>query len=67
MWKSALENNKQLNAQKLDEILSETIDLKTSFFTLNMQNNAEHFPLLFEDSRNVYINELQTRKHENSI
>lgn len=58
-WKSSLEKDKQLDAQKLDQLLSQIIALKTSFFTLNEQSGDDHFPLLFEDSRTVYINELQ--------
>ncbi|WP_391208360.1 hypothetical protein [Psychrobacillus sp. L4] len=58
-WKSKLQSNKRLNAEKLDKLLSNTIGLKTSYFTFNMQFSSENFPLLFEDSRTVYINELQ--------
>ncbi|MFJ7825066.1 hypothetical protein [Psychrobacillus sp. NPDC096623] len=55
----ALRNNKQLTAAKLDELLTAIIDLKTSFFVSNVQSGAVNFPLLFEDSRPVYIQELK--------
>ncbi|TQR17838.1 hypothetical protein [Psychrobacillus vulpis] len=58
-WKTAITKNKQLNAEKMDELLSKTLDLKTSFFTFNVQSKEDYFPLLFEDPRTVYINELQ--------
>ena len=58
-WKLALEKNKQVDAEKLDTMLTNILKLKTSFFTFNVQAGAEHFPLLFEDSRPVYINELE--------
>ena len=62
-FQTALLNNKQqLTAAKFDEILTDIINLKTSFFVLNEQAGAENFPLLFEDYRPVYINELQQEK-----
>ena len=61
-FKTALLNNKQTNAVKFDEMLSDIIELKTSFFVLNEQAGTENFPLLFEDFRPVYINELQHEK-----
>lgn len=61
-WKSALQKNKKLNAEQIDKMLSKIIDYKTSFFVLNEQNGVEHFPLLLEDSRTVFINELQQEK-----
>ena len=62
-FQTALLNNKQqLTAAKFDEILTDIINLKTSFFVLNEQAGAENFPLLFEDYRPLYINELQQEK-----
>ncbi|QUG40979.1 hypothetical protein KD050_17050 [Psychrobacillus sp. INOP01] len=57
-FQTALLNNNKTTAAKFDEILTDIIDLKTSFFVLNEQAGAENFPLLFEDYRPVYINEL---------
>ncbi|WP_313891393.1 hypothetical protein [Psychrobacillus sp.] len=58
-WKSSLTENEKRTGQDLDALLSEIIGLKTSFFAFNLESGKEHFPLLFEDSRTVYINELQ--------
>lgn len=55
-WKAMLTKNRPLNAEKLDELLSEVIDLKTSFFQMNEQTESEQFPLLFEDPRPLYVN-----------
>ena len=55
-WKSLLENQKELSAEKLDKLLSSLLDSKTSFFEWNDLQN-DKFPLLFEDSRPVYIND----------
>ena len=63
-WNVLLENQRhsQLNAERLDQLLEEIFALKTSFFTRNVQVGVEYFPLLFEDSRTVYINELKQEK-----
>jgi len=61
-FQTALLNNKETTATRFDEILTDIIDLKTSFFVLNEQAGTENFPLLFEDYRPVYINELQQEK-----
>lgn len=63
-WNILLENqkNSQLNAERLDQLLEEIFALKTSFFTQNVQEGVEYFPLLFEDLRAVYINELKQEK-----
>lgn len=55
----ALQKNKKLTAAKLDKLLTDVIDLKTSFFVSNIQSGEENFPLLFEDSRPIYIQNLQ--------
>ena len=60
-FQNTLKKNKQITAAKLDEILTDIINLKTSFFVMNEQAGGENFPLLFEDFRPVYINE---QKHE---
>ncbi|MFJ5771287.1 hypothetical protein [Psychrobacillus sp. NPDC093180] len=58
-WKTKLTKNSSLNAEKLDELLSEVIGSNTSFFQLNLQSELDKFPLLFEDSRTVYVNGVQ--------
>lgn len=58
-WNSKVNRTRKLDAVKLDKLLSNTIKLKTSYFSSNLQEGKEYFPLLFEDNRTVYINELQ--------
>lgn len=55
-WKAMLTKNRPLNAKGLDKLLSEVIDLKTSFFQMNEQTESEQFPLLLEDERPLYVN-----------
>lgn len=57
-WKTVLKEKEHLNNEKLDSLLSDILRQKTSFFSLN-NGNANHFPLLFEDARTIYVNELQ--------
>lgn len=45
----------------LDEVLTKTLNQKTSFFELNEQLGDKQFPLLFEDTRTVYMNELEQK------
>lgn len=48
-----------VSPELLDDLLSDTLSLKTSFFQLNEQSANEQFPLLFEETRTVYINDLE--------
>ena len=45
----------------LDEVLTKTLNQKTSFFEFNELLGDKQFPLLFEDTRTVYINELEQK------
>ncbi|MFX3674214.1 MAG: hypothetical protein ACE3JQ_07190 [Paenisporosarcina sp.] len=61
-----IENLQQLNGQPvspelLDEWLSNTLNHQTSFFQLNERSKAR-IPLLFEETRTVYINELEKQE-----
>jgi hypothetical protein len=60
-WKDQLRQLKgqAISPKLLDSVLSKTLNQKTSFFELNEQLEEKHFPLLFEDTRTVYINELE--------
>ena len=60
-WKKGLEEmeGKEVTTTRLDNLLSKTLHLKTSFFNMNATNGNNIAPLLFEDKRPVYINELQ--------
>ncbi|MGG0655988.1 hypothetical protein [Rummeliibacillus pycnus] len=62
-WKKGLEKmqGKEVTTTNLDQLLTKSINLKTSFFTMNANNGNTLAPLLFEDKRPVYINELQQK------
>ncbi|MBK3495444.1 hypothetical protein JFL43_11395 [Viridibacillus sp. YIM B01967] len=61
VWKKGLikQKGETISPKSLDQLLSETIDLKTSFFEMNDNDNQEVAPLLFEDARKVYMKEIQ--------
>ncbi|MFJ8261647.1 hypothetical protein ACIQ4I_06740 [Rummeliibacillus sp. NPDC094406] len=63
IWKKGLEKmeGKEVTTTSLDHLLSESLQLKTSFFDMNANNGEKIAPLLFEDKRPVYINELQQK------
>lgn len=63
-WKKGLEKmqGKEVTATSLDRLLSESLNLKTTFFTMNANNGKNIAPLLFEDKRSIYINGLQQNK-----
>jgi len=63
VWKKGLEKmeGKEVTTTSLDHLLSESLNLKTSFFDMNANNGQNIAPLLFEDKRPVYINELQQK------
>lgn len=60
-WKKGLEDmqGKEVTTTKLDNLLSDSLSLKTSFFDMNANNGKNIAPLLFEDNRPIYINGLQ--------
>ncbi len=62
-WKKGLEKMQgtEVNTNKLDRLLSDSLDLKTSFFEMNANNGQHIAPLLFEDKRPIYLNELQQK------
>ncbi|WP_342550822.1 RNA polymerase II [Lysinibacillus sp. FSL M8-0216] len=47
-----------LSPKTMDEYLSQVLDAKTSYFTLNAAQKDGTYPLLFEDSRDVYVNDV---------
>ena len=55
-WKTLLEKQQQLSAEKLDKLLSSILKSNTSFFKMNTLL-GEKFPLLFEDTRAIYVND----------
>lgn len=62
-WKTSLEDlqGKKITAGLLDDKLSSSLELKTSFFKMNAQNGNKVAPLLFEDKRPIYLNGLQQK------
>lgn len=63
VWKKGLEKmeGKEVTTTSLDRLLSDSLQLKTSFFNMNANNGQNLAPLLFEDKRPVYLNELQQK------
>lgn len=49
---------KKVSPKILDKKLSDILGAKTSYFELNTGNGNEIFPILLEDTRSVYVNEL---------
>jgi len=47
-----------ISPNTMDEYLSQVLDAKTSYFTLNAAQKNGTYPLLFEDSRDVYVNDV---------
>lgn len=47
-----------ISPNTMDEYLSQVLDAKTSYFTLNAALKNGTYPLLFEDSRDVYVNDV---------
>lgn len=62
-WINQLLNRKgqTISPELLDEWLTEILNLKTSFFVINEQSANELLPLLFEETRSIFINELEIK------
>lgn len=62
-WTSQLFESKgqTISPELLDEWLTEILSLKTSFFVMNEQSATELLPLLFEETRSIFINELENK------
>jgi len=56
----ALQKTKRLDFTILDQLLGDMKGLKTSFFSINKDENSELTPLLFMDPRKVIINDKVT-------
>lgn len=50
----------KISAAKLDRLLSETLGSKTTYFALNASRKAIA-PLLFEDSRKIFVNKVKQK------
>ncbi|MFE3576296.1 RNA polymerase II, partial [Lysinibacillus sp. NPDC059133] len=58
-WQEALDKlgEEQISPASMDDLLSKVLDAKTSYFKLNAAQENGTYPLLFEDDRNVYVND----------
>ncbi|WP_312506814.1 RNA polymerase II [Lysinibacillus sp.] len=59
-WQETLKKlgDESISPDTLDTYLSQVLDAKTSYFTLNAQQKNGIYPLLFEDARDVYVNDV---------
>ncbi|GLC87573.1 RNA polymerase II [Lysinibacillus piscis] len=59
-WQEALEKLEEttVSPESMDALLSEVLGHKTSYFQLNTTQESGTYPLLFEDERNVYVNDI---------
>ena len=59
-WQEILESmgEEPVTPVKMDEFLSEVLGKNTSYFESNVSNGNNVYPLLFEDSRPVYVDEI---------
>ncbi|MEG0258506.1 MAG: RNA polymerase II [Lysinibacillus sp.] len=58
-WEKAISDltDEPISPKKLDSLLSEVLEQKTSFFEANASWKDGVYPLLFEDGRGIYIDE----------
>ncbi|MFJ7738444.1 RNA polymerase II [Lysinibacillus sp. NPDC097287] len=59
-WQEAVKGlgEEPISPTKMDELLSEVLTAKTSYFELNVTHENGVYPLLFEDGRSVYVDDL---------
>lgn len=59
-WQDAVKSlgEEPISPAKMDELLSEVLAKKTSYFELNVAYEDGVYPLLFEDGRSVYVDEI---------
>ncbi|MFY0517009.1 RNA polymerase II [Lysinibacillus sp. UGB7] len=58
-WQKALDTlgEESISPTTMDELLSDVLDAKTSYFKLNAAQENGTYPLLFEDDRSVYVDD----------
>lgn len=63
-WRSQLEHlkGKTLSANVLDKVLSKVLASKTSFIEMNVEASAVLYPLVFEDARPIFIDQLEQKE-----
>jgi len=59
-WQEALNKlgEEPISPASMDDLLSEVLNAKTSYFKLNSAQEKGTYPLLFEDERSVYVNDV---------
>lgn len=59
-WQEAMNGlgEEPISPTKMDELLSEVLKAKTSYFELNVTHEDGVYPLLFEDGRSVYVDDI---------
>lgn len=59
-WQEALNElgEEPISPDTMDKLLSEVLEAKTSYFKLNAAQENGTYPLLFEDERSVYVNDV---------
>lgn len=59
-WQEAVEGlgEESISPTKMDELLTKVLGAETSYFALNAKHEKGVYPLLFEDGRSVYIDEI---------
>lgn len=59
-WQEAVKNlaEEPISPARMDELLSEVLTVKTSYFELNVAQENGVYPLLFEDGRSVYVDDI---------
>lgn len=59
-WQEALNElgEEPISPDTMDNLLSEVLEAKTSYFKLNAAQENGTYPLLFEDDRSVYVNDV---------
>lgn len=57
-WKDGLQEleGKKVTSSVLDQLLSDILQLKTSYFQMNEANAKAVVPLMFEEKRDIYVN-----------
>lgn len=58
-WQETLKKlgDESISPDTMDKYLSQVLDAKTSYFTLNAAQQNGTYPLLFEDARDVYVDD----------
>ena len=58
-WQETLKKlgDESISPDTMDKYLSQVLDAKTSYFALNAAQQNGTYPLLFEDARDIYVDD----------